>query len=75
MEVRIKLPLFKSREETEKMLKLLYSIELFKEGVISVEKATEIAEIPYQDFLMELKKRGISAFQYDDEEAADELGL
>ena len=50
-------------------------IELFKEGVISLGKAVEIAEMPYQEFIIELKKRDIHAFYYEDDDALRELGL
>ncbi|MCO6042167.1 UPF0175 family protein [Thermococcus alcaliphilus] len=75
MEIRMKLPPFKSEEETKKILRLLYAIELFKEGVVSIEKAAEIAGVSYQDFITELKKWKIPAFPYSDEEALEELGL
>ncbi len=75
MEIKMKLPPYKSKEETAKLLKLLYAIEPFREGVISLGKAAEIAEIPYQEFITELKKRGIYAFYYEDDDALRELEL
>ncbi len=38
--------------------------EAFRKGSISVGKAAEIAEIPIQEFLVELKKRGIKEYPY-----------
>ena len=75
MEIKMKLPPYKSKEETTKLLKLLYAIELFRERIISLGKAAEIAEISYQDFIAELKKRGIYAFYYEDDDALKELEL
>ena len=72
MEIRMKLPSYKSKKETAKLLKLLYAIELFREELISIGKAVEIAEIPYQEFIVELKKRNVHAFNYED--ALEELG-
>ncbi len=51
------------------------AIEAFRKGSISVGKAAEIAEIPIQEFLIELKKRGINAYPYTDKEARKELML
>ncbi len=75
MEIRMKLSSYKSKEETAKLLKLLYAIELFREGLISIGKAVEIAEMPYQEFIVELRKRDVHAFHYEDEDALKELGL
>lgn len=49
------------------------AIEAFRNGSLSVGKAAEIAEIPIQEFLVELKKRGIKAYPYSDKEALKEL--
>lgn len=49
------------------------AIEAFSKGSISVGKAAEIAEISIQEFLVELKKRGILAYPYTDKEALKEL--
>jgi predicted HTH domain antitoxin len=51
------------------------TIEAFSKGSISVGKAAEIAEISVQEFLVELKKRGILAYPYTDKEAFKELML
>lgn len=42
-------------------------------GSIGVGKAAEIAELSIQEFLVELKKRGIKAYLYTNEEALKEL--
>jgi predicted HTH domain antitoxin len=49
------------------------AIEAFSKGSISVGKAAEIAEISIQEFLVELKKRGILAYPYTDKEALKKL--
>ena len=53
----------------EKDVRLAIAIEAFRRELISVGKAAELAGIPLQTFIEELKKRGIPAYRYDDEEA------
>ena len=67
--VHIKVPDFLS----ERDVKVAAAIEAFSKGSISVGKAAEIAEISIQEFLVELKKRDISAYPYTDKEALKEL--
>jgi predicted HTH domain antitoxin len=43
--------------------------------LVSIGKASEIAEMPIQEFLVELRKRGIAAYPYSDEDALKELNL
>ena len=43
----------------EKDVRLAIAIEAFRRGLISVGKAAELAGIPLQTFIEELKKRGI----------------
>ena len=69
--VRIEVP----NPLTEDDVKLAVAIEAFRRGLVSVGKAAEIAGLPLQAFLEELRKRGIPAYPYDDEEALKELGL
>ncbi|MGD0996427.1 MAG: UPF0175 family protein [Candidatus Bathyarchaeia archaeon] len=69
--VQVKVPDFLS----EKDVRIAAAIEAFSKGSISVGKAAEIAEIPIQEFLVELKKRGVKAYQYTDKEALKELML
>jgi len=56
---------------SEKDVKLAIAIEAFIKGSVSVEKAAEIAKLPLQSFLEELRKRGHAAYQY----SYEELGL
>jgi len=59
----------------EKDIKLVVAIEAFRRGLVSIGKAAELAELPLQVFIEELKKRGIPAYRYDEKEALRELGL
>ncbi len=69
--VQVKVPEFLS----EKDVRIAAAIEAFSKGSISVGKAAEIAEVPIQEFLVELKKRGKEAYPYTDKEARKELML
>ena len=67
--VQVKVP----ESMSERDVKVAAAIEIFSKGSVSVGKAAEIAEIPIQEFLVELRKRGIPAYPYTDEEALKEL--
>lgn len=67
LEVRVPEPL------SERDVKIAIAIEAFTRQLVSLGKAAEIAETPIQEFLVELRKRGISAYPYTDEEAHEEL--
>jgi predicted HTH domain antitoxin len=69
--VQVKVP----ESLSERDVKVAAAVEAFSRGSISVEKAAEIAEIPIQEFLLELRKRGIPAYPYSDKEALKELKL
>ena len=69
--VQVRVPEFLS----ERDVKVGAAVEAFSKGSISVGKAAEIAEVPIQEFLVELKKRGIKAYPYTDKEALKELKL
>lgn len=60
---------------SERDVKVAAAIETFTRNMVSVGKAAEIAEIPLQEFLVELKRRGIPAYPYTDEEALRELEM
>jgi len=70
-EVKAKVP----ESISERDVKLAVAIEAFTRGLVSIGKAAEIAEIPIQEFLVELKKRGIAAYSYRNEDALKELIL
>jgi len=60
---------------SEKDVKLATAIEAFLKGSVSVEKAAEIAEMPIQEFLVELRRRGVPAYPYTDDEVLEELNF
>jgi predicted HTH domain antitoxin len=67
--VQVKVP----ESLSERDVKVAAAVEAFSRGSVSVGKAAEIAEIPIQEFLLELKKRGMPAYPYTDKEALKEL--
>ena len=69
--VQVKVPEFLSDRD----VKVAAAIEALSKDSISIGKAAEIVEISIQEFLVELKKRGIKAYPYTDKEALKELGL
>ena len=69
--VQVKVPEFL----TEKDVRIAAAVEAFSRGSISIGKAAEIAEVSIQEFLVELKKRGIPAYSYADSQARKELKL
>lgn len=69
--VQVKVP----ESLSERDVKVAAAVEAFSRESISVGKAAEIAEIPIQEFLLELRKRGIPAYPYADKEALKELKL
>jgi len=54
---------------------LAYAVDLFLRGIVSVERAAELAEMQLYDFLLELHKRGLHAYPYSDEELLEELRI
>jgi len=62
-------------EDVEKDVRLAYAIDLFLRGVVSVERAAELAGMGLYDFLAELRRRNIQAYPYIDEELRDELEI
>jgi len=69
--VRVKVP----ESMSERVVRVAAAVEALSEGAVSVGKAAEIAEMPIQEFLVELKKRRVEAYPYTDEEALRELKL
>jgi len=59
----------------EEDVRLAVAVEAFRRGLVSVGKAAELAGLPLQAFIEELRKRGIPAYRYGDEEALRELGI
>ena len=58
-----------------KEVKLAYAVDLFLRGIVSVERAAELAGMSLYDFLVELRRRRIQAYPYSDEELREELGI
>lgn len=69
--VRIKVP----DSLSERDVKIATTIEALAQSTVSVGKAAEIAELPLQEFLVELKKRGVITYPYINEDASEELKL
>ncbi|GBF09063.1 hypothetical protein apy_07880 [Aeropyrum pernix] len=61
--------------DIEREVKLAYAVDLFLRGIVSVERAAELAGISLYDFLVELRRRRIQAYPYSDEELREELGI
>ncbi len=61
--------------DVEREVKLAYAVDLFLRGVVSVERAAELAGMTLYDFLVELRRRGIKAYPYSDVELREELGI
>ncbi len=59
----------------EQEARLAYAIDLFLCGIISIERAAELADMHLYDFILELKRRGLYAYSYTDEELREELRL
>lgn len=60
---------------TIKDVKLATAIEAFNKKIVSLNHAAEIAETPIQEFIIELKRRGIPAYPIPDDEARQELEI
>ena len=69
--VHVKVP----ESMSERDVKVAAAIEALSKGTVSVGKAAEIAEMPIQELLMELKRRGVPAYPYADKEVLEELKL
>jgi len=67
--VEVKVP----ESMSERDVKVAAAIEAFTKNLVSIGKAAEIAEVSLQEFLVELKRRGIPAYSYTDAEALKEL--
>ncbi len=61
--------------DVESEVRLAYAIDLFIRGVVSVERAAELAGLSLYDFIIELRRRKITVYPYSDEELREELKL
>ena len=62
MSITVKIPsdvvgLIGEDKNIEKEIRMLIATELYREGKISVGKAAELANLPFEDFIEELKYR------------------
>ncbi|MCE4614045.1 MAG: UPF0175 family protein [Desulfurococcales archaeon] len=55
--VRVRVPSYYAGR-VEEEVRLAYAIDLFLRGVVSVERAAELAGLPLYNFLVELRRRG-----------------
>jgi predicted HTH domain antitoxin len=72
--VRVRIPSYYIGD-VEREVKLAYAVDLFLRGVVSVERAAELADMNLHDFLVELRRRRIQAYLYSDEELREELEI
>jgi len=60
-------------DSIEKELKLYTTLMLFKQGKISLSKASELAQMTIYDFIKECKKYEIPVVDYSKEELEEEF--
>ncbi len=64
----------KTPEEFSKDIRLTAAAKWYEMGMVSQEKASEIAGVSREDFLLELARFKVSPFQYTAEEILQEAG-
>jgi predicted HTH domain antitoxin len=64
----------KTPEELKKDIRIVAAVKWYEMGQISQEKASEIAGLCREDFLMELARFNVSPFQYTADEVLEEAG-
>ncbi len=64
----------KTPDEFIRDMRATAAAKWYEMGLVSQEKASEIAGMSREDFLMELSKFNISPFQYSAEEVLQEAG-
>jgi len=62
-------------QELKKTIKLSSALMLFKNGKLSIEQASDFADMPLYDFMAECGKNNIAVISYDDAELANELQM
>ena len=79
--VTIKLPydiksIIGEKKSVERESRILIATELYREGEISVGKAAELADLPFEDFVEQLRKRKMKIYSLlDISEAKEEESL
>lgn len=64
----------KTPEELKKDIRVIAAIKWYEMGQLSQEKASEIAGLCREDFLLTLSSFNVSPFQYTATEALEEAG-
>lgn len=64
----------KAPHEVAAELRLAAAIHWYQQGVLSMERASETADMSRTEFLGELARRRVDAFSVDDADLARELG-
>jgi len=64
----------KTPEEFSKDMRLTAAVKWYEMGVVSQEKAAEIAGMSREDFLLALARFNVSPFQYSAEDVLREAG-
>jgi predicted HTH domain antitoxin len=63
----------KAQHEVARELRIAAAIHWYQQGLVSMERAAEIAELDRPQFLAELARRKVDVFAVDDECLAREL--
>ncbi len=61
-------------EEFSRSMRQSAAVKWYEMGIISQEKASEIADLSHEDFILALSKYNVSPFQYSAEEIFKEAG-
>jgi predicted HTH domain antitoxin len=79
MQVAIELPndfvILQPVQEIEREMRLSYALWLFKNGKITISKATKIADMDIYSFISECKKNEISIINITKEELLEEMTI
>ena len=81
MQITLNIPNFtpfilnKDLQELKKIIKLNSALMLYKNGKLSIEQASEFADMPIYDFMDECSKNNIAVISYDEKELLNELQI